>query len=76
MSQSDDALRLLTETWRSTARYSVVKIRRGTRTVVAEGKTWSEAVTAREVEEKAVKAAPDYRAVMSRTIVVIELERS
>lgn len=60
--------------WQAVARYSVVRIRRGTRTVVAEGRTWSEAVTLREVEEKAVKAAPDYRAVMSRTIVVIELE--
>lgn len=75
MSAIDETLKQLTDAWRTVARYSVVRIRRGVRTVIAEGQTWQEANTLRAIEEKAIKAEPGYRAVMSRTLVVIELEK-
>lgn len=55
--------------------YSVVRIRRGTRTVVASGLTWTEALTRRTVAEKEIRASAEKAAAKARTSVAIELER-
>lgn len=75
MSTLDETLRQITASWQAVARYSVVRIRRGVRTVIAQDQTWLEATALRAVEEKKIQADPDYRAVMSRTVVAVELEK-
>ena len=72
-----DALQLLRDQWQAVARYRLYVDRPGRPDEpLAAGQTWTQAIALREAKELELAASPGYRLVMSRPLVVIELENA
>lgn len=70
-----DELQKMRDAWAATARYSVFRDENRKQTRIAQGLTLAEARELQDKETAAIKAAPGYRPVMSRPMILIELEK-